>query len=128
MKLITSLSQNKDIKESLDSMTVVSSVNPLDSITSIRSVNPFTELLDVPRKQERIMPVQTSIYNNYITIDSGSGYTLAKRYAIPEEYWEKSLRTITGIAKEDNEIVMDTMARNVKVFLGGGNFVIKILW
>ncbi|KAL6203891.1 hypothetical protein ACLB2K_021162 [Fragaria x ananassa] len=90
------------------------------------------------------MPVQTSIYSNYITIglkflnykkyhlhafvDTGFEYSLAKRYAIPEEYWEKSSRTVTGVTMEENKIVMDTMARNVRVSLGGGNFTIKIFW
>ncbi|KAL6209355.1 hypothetical protein ACLB2K_020297 [Fragaria x ananassa] len=125
-------------------MTAVSSVNPLDSVTTVRSVNLFTKLLDAPRKQERVMSVQTSIYSNYITIglkfpnykkyhlhafvDSGSRYSLAKRYAIPKEYWEKSPRIVNGIAMEENEIVMDIIARNVKVSLGGGNFIIKLLW
>ena len=54
-------------------------------------------------KQEQVMPVQTSIYSNYITaglkfpnykkyhlhafVDSGSGYSLAKKYEIshPEQ-------------------------------------------
>ncbi|KAL6203855.1 hypothetical protein ACLB2K_027554 [Fragaria x ananassa] len=58
--------------------------------------------------------------------DTGFEYSLAKRYAIPEEYWEKSSRTVTGVAMEENKIVMDTMARNVRVSLGGGNFTIKI--
>ncbi|KAL6194350.1 hypothetical protein ACLB2K_035434 [Fragaria x ananassa] len=126
MKFVTSLSQNKEIKESLDSLNSISTNqilglaedNPLDSVTAVRKVNPFTELLDTPREQARVMPVQTSIYR----------YSLAKRYAIPEEYWEKSSRTVTGVAIEENQIVMDTMAQNVKVSLGGGNFTIKILW
>ncbi|KAL6193777.1 hypothetical protein ACLB2K_034861 [Fragaria x ananassa] len=109
-----------------------------------RRVNPFTDLRDAPKEQARVMPVQTSIYSNYITIglkfpnykkyhlhafvDTGSGYSLAKRYAIPEERWEKSSRTVTGVAMKENRIVMNTMARNVKVSLGGGTFTIKIIW
>nr|XP_011463620.1 PREDICTED: uncharacterized protein LOC105351333 [Fragaria vesca subsp. vesca] len=152
MKFVTSLSQNKEIKDSLDSLNSESS-NPilgladdnlLDSTPTERRVNPFTGLLDGPKAQEQVMPVQTSIYSNYITIglkfpnykkyhlhafvDTGSGYSLAKRYAIPEEYWEKSSKTVTGVAMEENRIVMDTMVRNVKVSLGGGTFTIKILW
>lgn len=52
--------------------------------------------------------------------------TLAKRYAIPKEFWEKSSRLVTEIAMEENELIMHTMARNVKVSLRGGNFIIKI--
>ncbi|KAL6226017.1 hypothetical protein ACLB2K_004865 [Fragaria x ananassa] len=62
------------------------------------------------------------------TEDTGLRFSLAKRYAIPEEYWEKSPRTVTGVAMEENNIVMDTMARNVLVSLGGGTFTINILW
>lgn len=71
MKFIISLSQNKEIKESLDSLnfiTAVTSVNPLNSVTPVRSVNPFTELYDAPEKQEQLKSIQTSIYSNYITI------------------------------------------------------------
>ncbi|KAL6142327.1 hypothetical protein ACLB2K_060609 [Fragaria x ananassa] len=151
MKFVTSLSQNKEIKESLDSLNSSSNPilglandNPVDSLTTGRKINPFTELFNTPIREERIMPVQTSIYSNYITIglkfpnykkyhlhafvDTGSGYSLAKRHAIPEEYWEKSPKSVTGVAMEENKIVMNTMARNVKVSLGGGNFIIKILW
>ncbi|KAL6189333.1 hypothetical protein ACLB2K_040722 [Fragaria x ananassa] len=151
MKFVTSLSQNKEIKESLDSLNSSSNPilglandNPVDSLTTGRKINPFTELFNTPTRKERIMPVQTSIYSNYITIglkfpnykkyhlhafvDTGSGYSLAKRHAIPEEYWEKSPKPVTGVAMEENKIVMNTMARNVKVSLGGGNFIIKILW
>ncbi|KAL6227709.1 hypothetical protein ACLB2K_001666 [Fragaria x ananassa] len=151
MKFVTSLSQNKEIKESLDSLNSSSNPilglandNPVDSLTTGRKINPFTELFNTPIRKERIMPVQTSIYSNYITIglkfpnykkyhlhafvDTGSGYSLAKRHAIPEEYWEKSPKSVTGVAMEENKIVMNTMARNVKVSLGGGNFIIKILW
>ncbi|KAL6194152.1 hypothetical protein ACLB2K_035236 [Fragaria x ananassa] len=148
MKFVTSISQNKEIKESLDSLNSSSNPilglahdNPLESKTAKRMVNPFTELLDDPRK---LMLVQTSIYSNYITIglkflnykkyhlhafvDTGSGSSVAKRYVIPEEYWEKSPRTVTGVAMEENNIVMDTMARNVQVSLGRGTFTIKIMW
>ncbi|KAL6218110.1 hypothetical protein ACLB2K_011327 [Fragaria x ananassa] len=151
IKFVTSLSQNREIKESLDSLNSSSNLilglahdNPLESKTAERMVNHFTELLDDPRKQARIMSVQTSIYSNYITIglkfpndkkyhlhafvDTSLGFSLAKRYAIPEEYWEKSPRTVTGVAMEENNIVMDTRARNVQVSLGGGTFTIKILW
>ncbi|KAL6130131.1 hypothetical protein ACLB2K_068512 [Fragaria x ananassa] len=152
MKFVTSLSQNKEIKESLESLdptiaetnaNPIIGINPLDSITVERQVNPFTDLL-VAEKQEQVMPVQTSIYSNYVTIglkfptyrkyhlhafvDTGSGYSLAKRYAITEEFWEKSPRTVTGVAMEENKIIMGTLARNVKVSLGGGTFIIKNLW
>ncbi|KAL6194743.1 hypothetical protein ACLB2K_035819 [Fragaria x ananassa] len=153
MKFVTSLSQNKEIKESLESLdptiaetnaNPIIGINPLDSITVERQVNPFTNLL-VAEKQEQVMPVQTSIYSNYVTIglkfptyrkyhlhafvDTGSGCSLAKRYAIPEEFWEKSPRTVTGVAMEENKIIMaDTLARNVKVSWGGGTFIIKNLW
>ncbi|KAL6218811.1 hypothetical protein ACLB2K_012020 [Fragaria x ananassa] len=151
MKFVTSLSQNREIKESLDSLNSSSNPilglandNPLESKTAERRVNPFTELLDDSRKQAKIMPVQTSIYSNYITIglkfpnykkyhlhafvDTGSGFSLTKKNAIPEEYWEKSPKTVTGVAMEENNIVMDTMTRNVQVSLGGDTFTIKILW
>ncbi|KAL6206444.1 hypothetical protein ACLB2K_023692 [Fragaria x ananassa] len=153
MKFVTSLSQNQKIKESLESLDPASDgisdnpilgINPPKSIASERKVNPFTELLDTPERQEQVMKIQTNTYSNYITIglkfpnynkyhlhafvDTGSGYSLAIRYAIPEEYEEKSPRTVTRVAMEENKIIMDTMARNVKVSLGGGNFNIKIIW
>ncbi|KAL6130306.1 hypothetical protein ACLB2K_068687 [Fragaria x ananassa] len=153
MKFVTSLSQNKEIKESLEvfdptndgiSANPILGINLPNSIAEERKVNPFAKLLDTSEKQEQVMKIQTSIYSNYITIglkfpnynkyhlhafvDTGSGYSLARRYAIPEEYWEKSPIKVTGVAMEENRIVMDTMARNVKVSFGGGNFTIKILW
>ncbi|KAL6138579.1 hypothetical protein ACLB2K_063860 [Fragaria x ananassa] len=153
MKFVTSLSQNKEIKESLEvfdptndgiSANPILGINLPNSIAEERKVNPFAKLLDTSEKQEQVMKIQTNIYSNYITIglkfpnynkyhlhafvDTGSGYSLARRYAIPEEYWEKSPIKVTGVAMEENRIVMDTMARNVKVSLGGGNFTIKILW
>ncbi|XP_050379734.1 uncharacterized protein LOC126797099 [Argentina anserina] len=107
-------------------------------------INPFTELQNAGKKEEHVKQVQTSKFSNYITIGlkfpkykkyhmyafvgSGLGYTLAKRYAIPDEYWEKALRAVTGIAMGEHESIMNTMARNVNISLGGENFICKIIW
>nr|XP_011463555.1 PREDICTED: uncharacterized protein LOC105351293 [Fragaria vesca subsp. vesca] len=63
----------------------------------------------------------------YYVLYTGSGYNLAKRYAIPEEYyWEKSPRTVTGVAMEENRIVMDTIARNVKLKMHDANVICHV--
>ncbi|KAL6183857.1 hypothetical protein ACLB2K_045267 [Fragaria x ananassa] len=102
MKFVTSLSKNKEIKESLDSLNPISN-NPILGLANDNPLDPITVIL-----------VQGSV--------------LLKDMQSLKNIGKKSPRIVTGVAMEENNIVMDTMARNVKVSLGGENFTIKILW
>ena len=94
---------------------------------------------------EQFKIISTSKYSNFIEIglkfpdhrkyhlhafvDSGSGFTIAKRFAIPEELWEEdNKRTATGIQMDGSRFSMNKVAKNVKITIGGGNFTINSIW
>ncbi|KAL6140398.1 hypothetical protein ACLB2K_058698 [Fragaria x ananassa] len=60
---------------------------------------------------------------------TGSGFSLAKKFAIPEEYWTiDPRRSAVGRTIKGGHILMDTIAKKVKITIGGGDFIIEELW
>ncbi|KAL6145916.1 hypothetical protein ACLB2K_056599 [Fragaria x ananassa] len=68
-------------------------------------------------------------YHLHAFVDTGSGFSLAKKFAIPEEYWTKDLgKSDVGRTIEGRHILMNTIAKKIKITIGGGDFIIEELW
>ncbi|KAK9921851.1 hypothetical protein M0R45_030347 [Rubus argutus] len=111
---------------------------PIEGCKPLTNEEPQSEL-----QQSKV--ISTSRFSNYIEIglkfpnykkyhlhsfvDSGSGFTIAKRFAIPEELWiEDNKRIATGIQMDGSRFSMNKVAKDVKITIGGGNFTIKSIW
>ena len=108
-------------------------------------LNPCTEQLTSTENICQAKTVSTSKYSNYMEIglkypqykkyhlhayvDNGSGFSLASKFAIPEEFWKKDRKNgARGRTVEGRLISMDTVARKVNISIGGGNFLVEEIW